>query len=57
MNKKTYITPEMEIMNIETVDMMATSGDDQANIYDETTEDDARMGRGCRGAWGDLWNE
>ena len=57
MNKKTYITPEMEIMNIETVDMMATSGDDQANIYDETTEDDAGMGRGRRGAWGDLWNE
>jgi len=56
MNKQTYITPEMEIMNIEAADMMATSGDDQANIYDEVTEDDAKMGRGRRGAWGDLWD-
>ena len=46
----------MEIMNIEAADMMATSGDDQANIYDEVTEDDAKMGRGRRGAWGDLWD-
>ena len=55
MDKKAYITPEVEEMNIETVEMMATSNADTFFISDDITEDDARMGRGRRGAWGDLW--
>ena len=57
MNKKAYITPSMEEMNIETVEMIAMSnGDDSVMISDDITEDDAKMGRGRRGAWGNLWS-
>jgi len=55
MDKKAYITPGVEEMNIETVEMMATSSADTFFISDDITEDDAKMGRGRRGAWGDLW--
>ena len=55
MDKKAYITPGVEEMNIETVEMMATSSADTFIISDDITEDDAKMGRGRRGAWGDLW--
>ena len=43
-------------MNIETVEMMATSSADTFIISDDITEDDAKMGRGRRGAWGNLWS-
>ena len=56
MNKKAYITPGVEEMNIETVEMMATSNADTFFISDDITEDDARMGRGRRGSWGNLWS-
>ena len=46
----------MEETNIETVEMMATSSADTFFISDDITEDDARMGRGRRGSWGNLWN-
>ena len=52
MNKQTYITPAMEIMNIETVDMMAASLGINEQTVDTTTE---QLGAGRRGAWGDLW--
>ena len=55
MDKKAYITPGVEEMNIETVEMMATSSAHTFFISDDITEDDAKMGRGRRGAWGDLW--
>ncbi len=45
MDKKAYITPEVEEMNIETVEMMATSNADTFFISDDITEDDAKMGR------------
>ena len=45
----------MEIMSIETVEMMATSGDNAVSVFNSTTDDDAAMGRGRRGSWGDLW--
>ncbi len=57
MDKKAYIIPAVEEMNIETVEMMATSDDGMVNIYNETTEDDACMGRGRRGSWGNLWEK
>ncbi len=52
MNKKTYITPEMEIMNIETVEMMAAS----INTSDTTVAADEAWGNERRGSWGDLWS-
>ena len=56
MNKKAYITPEMEVMNIETVDMMATSvlGISETDV--DTTEEGAQLGNGRRGSWGNLWD-
>lgn len=47
----------MEIMNIETVEMMATSGDNTVSVFNSTTDDNATMGRGRRDSWGDLWSE
>lgn len=56
MNKKAYITPEMEIMNIETVEMMAAS----VQLFEDTvdtSESGTQLGRGRRGSWGNLWDE
>ena len=57
MNKKAYIAPAMELMNIETVEMMATS---RLNMYSDTevdtSEEGNQLGTGRRGSWGNLWN-
>lgn len=53
MNKKVYIKPTMEAMNVETVEMIATS---QAfSISNDVTNDDAAMSNERRGGWGNLW--
>ncbi len=49
--KKTYITPEMEVMNIETVEMIAAS---IAVVNDEGGEE--MLGNDRRGGWGNLWD-
>ena len=48
--KKTYIAPEMEVMNIETVEMIATS------IAVVNDEGDEMLGNDRRGGWGNLWD-
>ena len=50
MKKKQYITPEVEIAEIELVDMIATS----LGVSDEETDEDAWMSN-RRGTWGNLW--
>ena len=52
MNKKAYITPEMEVMNVETVEMIAAS---VLSINEEGGEEQS-LGTGRRGSWGNLWN-
>ena len=52
MKKKQYITPQMEIAEIELVTMIAMS----VGVSDETTEDDAVMSNRRRGRWGNLWD-
>ena len=58
MDKKTYIAPAMEVANIETVEMKATSG---LNMYDmesvNTSDDGVQLGAGRRGSWGNLWEK
>ena len=55
MEKKTYITPEMEVMNIETVEMMAASlGINEDEV--DTSEEGVQLGTGRRGSWGNLWD-
>ena len=51
MNKKAYITPEMEVMNVETVEMIAAS---VMSLSDEGGEEQSLAG-GRRGTWGNLW--
>ena len=57
MNKKAYITPAMEVMNVETVEMIATSlamfSDDE---FDTSTEG-GQLAGGRRGSWGNLWEK
>ena len=49
--KKEYITPSIEVMNIETVEMMAAS----LAMYDEEVETTSQLGAGRRGEWGNRW--
>ena len=53
MEKKAYIAPEMEVMNVETVEMMASS----VAMYDEEVETTNQLGTGRRGTWGNFWAE
>lgn len=55
MNKKAYTAPTMEAMNVETIEMIATSQANTFSISNETTNDDAAMSNEHRGTWGDLW--
>ena len=50
--KKTYMTPEMEVMNIETVEMMAAS---TMSLNEEDGEEQS-LGNDRRGTWGNLWD-
>ena len=51
MEKKEYITPIMESMDISPVEMMATS----VSVSNEITGADAEMAGGRRGSWGNRW--
>ena len=51
MEKKQYITPQMEIVEIELVTMIAMS----VGVSDDPTKDDAVMSNRHRGTWGNLW--
>lgn len=51
MDKKAYIAPEMEVMNVETETMIAMSV-----VVDEESQDNVTTdSRGRRGSWGNLW--
>ena len=50
MDKKTYIAPEMEVMNIETVEMIATS----LGVFETGVGSNDQLATGSRD-WDDLW--
>ena len=52
MNKKAYITPEVEVVNV-----MAESQMMAASTYssDDTVAAGEELAGGRRGTWGDLW--
>ena len=59
MEKKAYITPNMEVMEMGTESsMLSASGGSDGNVgvYGDETDDDAYMSNKRRGQWGDLWN-
>ena len=51
MGKKIYIAPAIEEMNIETVEIIATS----MPIIEEEVDSSTQRGIGRRGVWGDRW--
>ena len=51
MNKKAYITPEVEVINMETVEMIAAS----VRIVSEGEGGDEMLSNDRRGTWGNLW--
>lgn len=53
--KKTYMTPSMEEMYVETVEMLAASMD--MGMYDEDVDTSEDQHGRRRGKWGDLWYE
>ena len=55
MEKKKYITPECEVIEMEIMSMIATSSD--LGIGDDYDENDPNyMVNKHRGEWGDLWS-
>ena len=63
MNKKTYIAPAMEIVEMELALLLCGSNDSSGNsgssdigVSDKVTDDDASMANGRRGSWGNLWD-
>ena len=57
MEKKSYIKPEVEGLEIETVEMIATSliFDDEVEVDSETEQLVVIYKPNRRGKWGDLW--
>ena len=51
MEKKTYIKPEIEVVEIESVEMMAGS----LVFNDKEVDTGSQLSNGRRGKWGDLW--
>jgi len=53
MNKIEYIKPEVEILAIDTVEMLALSLVEDEEV--DTSEDGVQLIQQRRGRWGNLW--
>lgn len=59
MNKKKYITPYCEIIEVGTISLMASSGpsgNDEVPVYDDVTDSDAIMSNRGRGSNANIWD-
>lgn len=54
MEKKTYIAPAIEELNIDAVEMIASSGN-SLGIFNDEVESTTQRGAERRGVWGDRW--
>lgn len=54
--KKVYITPSLEVIGIDTVEIMAGSPP-QIEIDKDGEVGDEQLSNDRRGSWGNLWNE
>ena len=54
MEKKEYIKPETEVVELE-LESLLLSASNKVDISDEPTDEGAWMSNGRRGKWGDLW--
>ena len=52
MEKETYIAPQMEVLEIESIEMMATS-----LVFNEEGGNEESLSNGRRGQWGNLWHQ
>ena len=52
MEKKAYIAPQIEVLEIESVEMMATSFE-----LKEEGGNEESLSNGRRGSWGNLWDD
>ena len=52
MEKKAYIAPQMEVTEIESVKMMATS-----LVFNEEGGNEESLSNDRRGSWGNLWDD
>ena len=55
MGKKKYIAPQMEVVDLDVVTMLATSKN--VGVFDTPTDADAVMSNRRRGTWGNLWTK
>ena len=55
MEKKEYIKPEIEVVELEIESPILSVSDGKVDIFDEETDQDANMSNKRRGQWGDLW--
>lgn len=55
MKKKKYIAPQMEVVDLDVVTMLATSKN--IGVFDTPTDADAVMSNRRRGTWGNLWGK
>lgn len=55
MKKKQYIKPQMEVLELTTVSMLASSPIDGPTISDGKVEGDIWEANDRRGSWGNLW--
>lgn len=59
MDKKSYIKPMMEVVELESKALMSIGGsvDDLALRNDRFVSEEEQLARGRRGKWGNLWYE
>ena len=55
--KKTYITPAVEVITVDTINMMAVSLDVYQDKYVDTSEEDVQLGREDRPNNPNLWEQ
>jgi hypothetical protein len=57
MKKQKYITPYCEIIEVGTISLMASSGqNDEVPVYDYVTDSDANMSNRGRGSNVNIWD-
>ena len=57
MKKKTYIKPEMEVIDIEPQQMMTTSPGTEPGFGSGDADSSDPLSTGRRGTWGNLWDK
>lgn len=58
MNKKIYVAPCNKVIDLETIEMLASSNENSFDVSDKITDDDAVMSNTDRGKGaGNIWEQ